>query len=147
MRKIFLSLAAGLFIFTACNQQNDNAQDNATENAENESSSNGEGIGRMDFEDTVFDFGKIKEGEIVNHTFTFTNTGNEPIILARVSASCGCTTPTYTSTPILPGKTGEIAVEFNSTGQLGLQQKIITIASNSESNITTVQLKGEVQEQ
>lgn len=147
MRKIFLSLAAGLFIFTACNQQNDNAQDNATENVENESASNGEGIGRMEFEDTVFDFGKIKEGEIVNHTFTFTNTGNEPIILARVSASCGCTTPTYTSTPILPGKTGEIAVEFNSTGQLGLQQKIITIASNSESNITTVQLKGEVQEQ
>lgn len=147
MRKIFLSLAAGLFIFTACNQQNDNAQDNATENVENESASNGEGIGRMEFEDTVFDFGKIKEGEIVNHTFTFTNTGNEPIILARVSASCGCTTPTYTSTPILPGKTGEIAVEFNSTGQLGLQQKIITIASNSESIITTVQLKGEVQEQ
>lgn len=147
MREIFLSLAAGLFIFTACNQQNDNAQDNATENVENESASNGEGIGRMEFEDTVFDFGKIKEGEIVNHTFTFTNTGNEPIILARVSASCGCTTPTYTSTPILPGKTGEIAVEFNSTGQLGLQQKIITIASNSESNITTVQLKGEVQEQ
>lgn len=147
MRKIFLSLAAGLFIFTACNQQNDNAQDNATENVDNESASSGEGIGRMEFENTVFDFGKIKEGEIVNHTFTFTNTGNEPVILARVSASCGCTTPTYTSTPILPGKTGEIAVEFNSTGQLGLQQKIITIASNSESNITTVQLKGEVEEQ
>lgn len=147
MRKIFLSLAAGLFIFTACNPQNDNAQDNATENVDNESASSGEGIGRMEFENTVFDFGKIKEGEIVNHTFTFTNTGNEPVILARVSASCGCTTPTYTSTPILPGKTGEIAVEFNSTGQLGLQQKIITIASNSESNITTVQLKGEVEEQ
>jgi hypothetical protein len=45
----------------------------------------------------------------------------------------------------LPGKEGEITVEFNSAGQVGQQQKIITIASNAESNITTVQLKGTVE--
>lgn len=147
MKKLVLFLSAGLFVFTSCNQTNNSQQDDAAGNAESTPVVEGEGIGRMEFEETVFDFGKIKEGEVVNHTFKFENTGNHPVILAQVSASCGCTTPTYTTAPVLPGKTGEIAVEFDSAGQIGQQQKIITIASNAESNITTVQLKGEVEVQ
>lgn len=147
MKKILLTLTLGLFIFASCNQQPSNQEGQTTEDTESLGGEESDGIGRMEFDETVFDFGKIKEGEVVSHTFKFINTGDQPIILARVSASCGCTTPSYTNAPVLPGKTGEIAVEFNSAGQIGQQQKIITIASNAESNITTVQLKGEVEVQ
>lgn len=100
--------------------------------------------GKIEFTESEFNFGEVQEGEIVDHAYEFTNTGTTPVIIGRVSASCGCTTPSYTQTPILPGKTGEIKVSFNSDGQVGKQQKIVTIVSNAENNITTVQLKGEV---
>ncbi len=100
--------------------------------------------GKIEFAESEFDFGVVKEGEIVDHVYQFTNTGTTPVIIGRVSASCGCTTPSYTQTPILPGKEGEIKVSFNSDGQVGKQQKIVTVVSNAENNITTIQLKGEV---
>ena len=147
MKKLILSFVAATVFMSSCNQEaKKSGADNTTEASANAASAEGfDGIGKMDFESSVYDFGKIKEGEVVKHVFKFENTGTSPVILSQVSASCGCTTPTFTTTPILPGKTGEIAVEFNSAGQIGLQQKIITIASNAESNITTVQLKGEVE--
>ena len=143
MKKLILSCFAATVLFASCNQVAKNSDSGETP-TESSASAN-DGIGKMEFKETVYDFGKIKEGEVVKHVFKFENTGNSPVILSQVSASCGCTTPTYTTTPILPGKTGQIAVEFNSAGQIGQQQKIITIASNSESNIMTVQLKGSVE--
>jgi|SRR5690606_20036591 len=143
-KNIFLAFISGVILISSCNSES--KQTTSEQNdvpLENVEKTEG-GIGRMEFNESVYNFGQISEGEIVNHTFTFKNTGDHPVILAQVTASCGCTTPTYTSTPILPGKTGEIEVEFNSDGQVGQQQKIITIASNAESNIMTVQLKGEV---
>ncbi|QBQ40677.1 DUF1573 domain-containing protein [Sphingobacterium psychroaquaticum] len=100
--------------------------------------------GKVEFESPVFDFGTVKEGEIVEHIYAFENTGEAPVILSQVSASCGCTTPSYTQTPILPGKKGEIKVSFDSNGQVGKQQKIVTVVSNATNGVTTVQLKGEV---
>jgi len=102
------------------------------------------GIGRIAFAQTEFDFGQVEEGAIVERVFSFTNTGTAPVILEQVSASCGCTTPAYTQTPVQPGKTGEIKVRFDSNGQTGRQQKIISVASNAENGMVTVQIKGEV---
>lgn len=144
MKKILLSLVVASALFTACN--NAGSKDNeSTEQSTEAGTPDLQNAGVMDFKEKEFDFGTIKEGALVKHTFTFTNTGKSPIILAQVSASCGCTTPTYTSEPVLPGKTGEINVEFNSDNQVGQQQKIITIASNANPNILTVQLKGTVE--
>lgn len=100
--------------------------------------------GQIEFAESVFDFGQVKEGEIVEHEYTYTNTGTAPVILSQVSASCGCTTPSYTQTPVLPGKSGEVKVSFDSNGQVGKQQKIVTIVSNADNRVTTIQLKGEV---
>ncbi|HEY4652089.1 MAG TPA: DUF1573 domain-containing protein [Pontibacter sp.] len=99
----------------------------------------------MTFKETVFDFGTIKQGEVVNHTFTFTNTGKEPLIIENASASCGCTVPEWPRTPIAPGKTGEIKVQFNSTGKFAQQAPMVTIRANTEPNITQVSLKGTVE--
>ncbi len=143
MKKLILPFVVVAVLFTSCNQGANKSGTSA--DSTTEASAEYDGIGKMEFENTVYDFGKIKEGEVIKHIFKFENTGTSPVILSQVSASCGCTTPSFTTTPVLPGKTGEITVEFNSSGQLGQQQKIITIASNAESNITTVQLKGEVE--
>ncbi|NEM96273.1 DUF1573 domain-containing protein [Pontibacter burrus] len=99
----------------------------------------------MTFKETVYDFGTVKQGEVINHTFTFTNTGKEPLIIENASASCGCTVPEWTRTPIAPGKTGEIKVEFNSTGKFGQQAPMVTIRANTEPNITQVSLRGTVE--
>ncbi|WP_254527983.1 MULTISPECIES: DUF1573 domain-containing protein [unclassified Sphingobacterium] len=145
MKKLILSFVAATVLFASCNQEGKKADADAQNTTETVATKGNDGIGKMQFEETVYDFGKIKEGEVVKHVFKFENTGTSPVILSQVSASCGCTTPTFTTTPVLPGKVGEIAVEFNSSGQVGQQQKIITIASNAEANISTVQLKGEVE--
>ncbi|MFD2968437.1 DUF1573 domain-containing protein [Sphingobacterium bambusae] len=123
-----------------------NSNSTATETADSTAtdSTSAAGTGKVEFAEAAFDFGQVKEGEVVEHVYAFTNTGTSPVILSRVSASCGCTTPSYTQTPILPGKTGEIKVSFDSNGQVGKQQKIVTVVSNAENGVTTIQLKGEV---
>jgi hypothetical protein len=81
---------------------------------------------------TSHDFGKITQGDVVEHTFSFTNTGNEPLIITDVKVSCGCTTPKgWPKDPVMPGGKGELTVAFNSTGKIGMQNKPITIVSNA----------------
>ena len=101
-------------------------------------------LGKVEFEESAFDFGQVKEGAQVKHTFVLKNTGDAPVIISKVTASCGCTQAEFSKSPILPGGTSEIHVTFNSEGQVGKQQKIITIQSNASNGLTTVQLKGEV---
>lgn len=91
-----------------------------------------------------YDFGVVKEGEKVEHEFKFTNTGNSPLIVSNVQASCGCTTPEYSKNPIAPGDEGMVKVIFNSAGQVGKQHKVITVVSNAASRNTLLHLRGEV---
>ncbi len=78
------------------------------------------------------DFGNILQGDKVEHTFHFTNTGNEPLIITNVQVSCGCTTPKgWPRDPIPPGASGEITVSFNSTGKMGIQNKPVTLVTNA----------------
>jgi hypothetical protein len=62
----------------------------------------------MKFAETSYDFGSIQEGEVVTHTFAFTNTGKTPLVIERAFASCGCTVPDWPRKPVAPGASGEI---------------------------------------
>ncbi|MCX2740466.1 DUF1573 domain-containing protein [Pontibacter anaerobius] len=99
----------------------------------------------MTFEQTEFDFGTIKQGETIEHTFEFTNTGSTPLVIESASATCGCTVPEWTKTPVAPGEKGTVAVKFNSTGKMGQQQPTVTIRANTQPNIVRVAMKGNVQ--
>lgn len=99
----------------------------------------------MTFEQTEYEFGTIKQGETVEHTFEFTNTGSTPLIIESASATCGCTVPEWTSKPVAPGEKGSVAVKFNSTGKMGQQQPTVTIRANTEPNIVRVAMKGNVE--
>ncbi len=84
------------------------------------------------FDKKTHDFGDIIQGDKVEHTFHFTNTGNEPLIITNVQVTCGCTVPKgWPREPIPPGGKGELTVAFNSTGKLGRQNKPVTIVSNA----------------
>ncbi|QHL86197.1 DUF1573 domain-containing protein [Nibribacter ruber] len=90
------------------------------------------------FEEAKFDFGTIKQGEVVEHTFLFTNNGSQPLVISNVRTTCGCTVPTWPKTPIQPGQTAEITARFNSAGKMGQQNKVITIDSNALQGTTQV---------
>jgi hypothetical protein len=98
----------------------------------------------MEFKEMAFDFGTVQEGEKVSHTYKFTNTGKEPLIISDAKGSCGCTVPNYSKDPIAPGKTGEIVVEFNTQGKAGQRNQKVTVTANTNPPQTFLELKGTV---
>lgn len=91
------------------------------------------------------DFGKIKEeGGKVSTVFEFKNEGMAPLVLTNVKASCGCTTPTWTKTPVEPGETGTITVTYNPNGRPGVFHKSINVTCNAENSPVRLQIRGEV---
>lgn len=100
--------------------------------------------GDLKFKTDNHDFGKVEEGTQAVHKFEFTNVGNEPVVISNVQASCGCTTPSWTKDPVMPGKTGEITASYNSTGRPGVFNKTITVTSNAKTPSVVLSLKGEV---
>lgn len=103
------------------------------------------GQGKLILEKETHDFGLIAEGTEASYVFRVKNVGKDPVILTGVQASCGCTTPTWTKEPILPGKIGMIKAVYNSTGRPGPFYKSITVTSNnSEEPTHTLYIKGEV---
>jgi len=84
------------------------------------------------WEKLTHDFGDIVQGEKVEYTFRFTNSGNQPLVITNVEVTCGCTTPKgWPRDPIQPGGKGDLSVAFNSAGKIGKQNKVITVTSNA----------------
>ena len=100
---------------------------------------------KIQFATLVHDFGKIKGGEVVKYTFSFTNGGDRLLEITAVHPSCGCTTAGEWSRQVEPGKTGSIPIQFNSgnfNGQIG---KTITVSSNDTNQPTVMlQIKGTI---
>ena len=97
---------------------------------------------------TSHDFGVIKEADgKVSHTFVIKNEGEAPLVVTRVIASCGCTTPEWTKEPIAPGKTGDIKVTYNPAGRSGPFSKSISVYSNGKTGSFLLTIRGEVKEE
>lgn len=92
------------------------------------------------FNEKTKDFGDIVQGAKVEHTFVLTNTGNSPLVISNVAATCGCTVPNWPKEPVAPGKSAEIKVSFNSAGKMGKQNSIVRIYSNASEPIEKVSL-------
>lgn len=145
MKKGILMMAAvATMVFTSCKDkaadkvQAENVEEAATrDEAANE-------FPEMTFKETSFDFGTIQEGEVVEHTFTFTNTGDAPLVLTAAKGSCGCTVPTWPREAIAPGETGEMLVSFNSRGRKNVQNKSVRITANTKSGTETIRIKANV---
>ncbi len=96
-------------------------------------------------QDSIFDFGTIKDGDKVSHTYTVTNIGDKPLYIANVAASCGCTVPEFPKEAIAPGETGQVTLEFNSSGKRGTVAKNALIVANAINAPYSIGFKAEVE--
>lgn len=122
MKKIVLVLFVGLLALSV------NAQDKTA---------------KIEFKTETVDYGVIEKGSDGIRVFEFTNTGTAPLIISKVSSSCGCTIPKKPEEAILPGKTGEIQVKYD-TKRVGPIRKAITVISNADTPTKVLKIKGEV---
>src|SRR4030066_1175425 len=68
---------------------------------------------KIKFKETVWDFGKVKQGEGLSHEFVFANEGDATLVIQKVSTSCGCTAALVSAEKIQPGKEGRIEIKFD----------------------------------
>jgi hypothetical protein len=140
---IFSLLVLALVSCTNTETEGPLGTDVVTNNASADGNADGE-LPEMKFEEEVFDFGKITQGEKVSHAFTFKNTGNKNLIISGASGSCGCTVPEWPKEPIKPGGSGTINVVFSSEGKSGMQEKTVTIVTNCEPATRVIRIKTEI---
>ncbi|MCR5469782.1 MAG: DUF1573 domain-containing protein [Prevotella sp.] len=100
------------------------------------------------FDKTTHNFGNFSEkSPVVSCVFTFSNVGEQPLVINQAVASCGCTVPEYTKTPIQPGEKGEIKVTYNGTGKFpGHFKKSITVRTNGAIEMTRLSIEGDMDE-
>ncbi|PHS06136.1 MAG: hypothetical protein COA88_11065 [Kordia sp.] len=101
---------------------------------------------KIEFKEDTVDYGKIENGSNGVRTFTFTNTGNAPLVITNVKSSCGCTVPKKPTAPIAPGEKGEIEVKYD-TKRTGFIRKTITVTSNAtnvKNGVSYLKIKGEI---
>jgi hypothetical protein len=98
-------------------------------------------VAKIEFKDTTIDYGTIEKGANGIRTFEFTNTGEAPLIISQVKSSCGCTIPKKPKDPIMPGKTGEIEVKYD-TNRVNPIRKTITVLSNADTPTVALKIKG-----
>lgn len=99
---------------------------------------------KMVFEKETIDYGTIGQGSDPYRVFTFTNQGQEPLIITNARGSCGCTVPTYPKEPIMPGEKAEIKVRYD-TNRVGPFTKQVTLTTNESENTRTLTIKGLVE--
>jgi len=94
---------------------------------------------------TEHDFGTFKE-EAGRQTFDFTitNTGTEPLVIQNVQASCGCTTPEWTKSPIPAGGTGKVTAIYDPANRPGQFNKTLSVYTNTKPEVSVLVIKGEV---
>jgi hypothetical protein len=102
-------------------------------------------IGAFNWDETTFDFGKIKIKKPVTHEFSFVNAGDAPLVITSVQASCGCTVTKYSKDPISPGSTGFVTATYDAS-KVGVFTKTVTVNANTDGGAVLLTIKGEVVE-
>ncbi len=89
---------------------------------------------RADFKATSHDFGKVKQGDVVTHEFTFRNEGSAPLVVERIETTCGCTAALVSEKRIAPGRDGRIKTTFDTRGYSGRMTRFLYVVSNDAAN-------------
>ena len=94
--------------------------------------------------DSSYNFGKVADGEKVEYSYRFRNTGTKPLVVVQATASCGCTVPQKPEKPVMPGEIGFIKIVFDSKNRVGNAHKTITVESNAKPEFPPLTLTGDV---
>ncbi len=146
MKKLFVPALALLAILISCNNVRKTDQQakitgTATDQTVQQTTAPATTVQMLD---SVYDFGSVTEGSMVEFNYRFKNTGNNPLIITNAVASCGCTVPEKPEQPVLPGEVGFLKVKFNSENRVGTAHKTVTVTANVEPVFPEILLKGEV---
>lgn len=95
------------------------------------------------FTEMEHDYGEVVKGGDGMCEFVYKNTGKAPLMLTNVRSSCGCTIPSWSKEPLMPGKTAKIQVKYN-TNNVGTINKSITVESNASNGRVILKIKGKV---
>ncbi len=159
--KLLSAFALAVILTSSCSQKDENAdkikalEDKIAQletantavtpvNAQSTTTADPSTLGGFEFTEMEYDFGNINEGKVVEHVFNFTNNGQAPLVISNITASCGCTSPEWTKTPVNPGEKGFVKVVFNSTAKSGAQAPTVTIQANTNPTVTRLRMKGSV---
>lgn len=120
-------MAAGL-LFSACNDQGGKKAGTHTPADTSKGA-----VPVLTFEKEYHNFGNVTQGEVVEYSFKFTNTGNKDLLITKAEASCGCTVPEWPKDPVKPGESRYMKVKFDSHGRPeGYTEKELFIQANTE---------------
>lgn len=141
------------FVMASCKKEAEKVEDSVTYSAPADAPSaveeapkvdpNGK-FAKMDFSKLEHDFGTINPNEKVETVFTFTNTGEANLVISKATGSCGCTAPDYPKEPIAPGEKAEIKVVFDPKGKNGMQNKTVTLTTNTASGMEKLAIKANI---
>lgn len=140
MKKILVGLCI-VCTLLSCNIRNTKNNQDVQATALNQQFSDSTTVQMID---SVYNFGKVTDGENVVFSYRFRNTGKKPLIVSSATASCGCTVPEKPEEPIKPGETGFLKIVFNSKGRVGEVHKEVNVVSNAYPQFPVLQLIGEV---
>ncbi|WP_369047558.1 DUF1573 domain-containing protein [Tenacibaculum sp. UWU-22] len=148
MKKVIVAFAFVVFAVTLNSCKKGSATSKVKSenvvNAEKRDNDISKGSPVVSFDKTEYNFGTVKEGDIVTTSFKVTNTGKSDLVITRATATCGCTIPTWPREPIAPGESGELKVRFNTRGKKNRQSKTVTLYTNTASGREYVKLSGMV---
>lgn len=113
-------------------------------NNQNNNNYNEPGEPEIKFDTVFYDFGDVFQGDKLEYTYYFKNTGTGNLIINDVVPSCGCTVPKYDKKPILPGKKGKLKILFDTKGRAGSVYKSVKVKSNAVNNSLTLTFKANI---
>ena len=129
----YFAFISALFLLVACAEEEKEVTTDIVEN-----------LTEIKFENELYDFGEITQGEKVKFTYKFTNVGESDLVISSAKGSCGCTVPDWPRKPIAPGESAEIRVVFSSEGKNGKQHKKVSVIANTQPSTTVVALTGNI---
>lgn len=145
MKKVIVTIAVLGMLFTGCEEgEKQISTDVVANDATAEEGVVSAAMPKMKFEEDLYDFGEISQGEKVSFSYTFKNVGDADLVITSAQGSCGCTVPTWPKEPIKAGATGKIDIVFDSNGKSGKQHKKVTIVANTTPATNVVALTGSV---
>ena len=136
IRNLIFILCCLIFAFQSCGgNANQQQQTNEVDTAE---------YPLIVFDTTVYNFGKILEGEQVSYKFDFVNAGKKDLVIEKIETSCGCTVPEYDKKPVKPGERGFVRVRFDSSNKEGTVYKTVKVTSNCKDKILELVITGQI---
>ena len=148
MKSFFYITSILVFYMTSCQNSVEDYTPVSTDIVNNPITASSEqsntDIPEIEFSVKEYDFGEIIQGEKVTYSFTFKSNGDGPLVISDVSSTCGCTVPSWPTSPIEPGKTGDIVVIFDSDGKRGKVVKEISVLTNAVPSTRILTIKADI---